>query len=187
MGRSLNSALFTQLQAPLIEPVLLASLAFRSKTEYLCSAGFDIAYSGQTYRGLGTLGGISAIQEGTEIRADGVQLMLSGIDPEILAECIADIQPLKPAELFFGLIHEGAWVGEPYRIFKGVVDSAGVVLNVKSGCTITLRLETRMALLNRASERRLTSADRHAAGYPDDTAFDWVEKLNDIALKWGTS
>jgi hypothetical protein len=59
------------------------------------------------------------------------------------------------------------------------------ISTTRDTATITLKLESRMALLNRPSQRRYTSADQHANGYSDDTAFGWVEKLNDMALRFG--
>ena len=186
MARSLDSTLQAELTAPVIEPVLFALLTFRSMTCYVCSAGFDITFDGQVYKGLGTLGGVSATREGTDVKADGISLTLSGIDPAIMGECLADIQPLAPAMLWLGLVSQGQLIGTPYRFFAGFVDTPAISLSPATA-SITLKLESRMALLNRPSQRRYTTADQHAFGYADDTAFLWVEKLNDMALKWGGS
>ena len=182
--RNLDPSLQAGLTAPVIEPVLLVQLTFRSQTCYVCSAGFNVGFNGQTFLGLGTFGGISAVQEGTELRADGISLTLSGIDPTIVTECETDIAPLAPARCWLGLMTQGQLVGVPYLFFSGVVD-APTITTTPTEATITLRLESRMALLNRPTQRRYTSADQHANGYPDDTGFAFVEKLNDIALRFG--
>ncbi len=182
--RNLDATLKANLSAPVIEPVLLVMLTFRSTTSYICSAGFNVNFNGQTYLGLGTFGGISSVQEGTEIKADGISLTLSGIDATLLSECESDIQPLAPAKCWFGLMSQGQLVGVPYLFFSGVVDTP-TISTTPTTATITLKLESRMALLNRPSQRRYTTADQHANGHPDYTAFFWVEKLNDIALRYG--
>ena len=51
--------------------------------------------------------------------------------------------------------------------------------------TIRLSLESRMIDQGRATLSRYTSADQRV-NYPDDTAFNWVETLNDQALNWGS-
>lgn len=182
--RNLDADLQTGLAAASIEPVIFAALTFRSKTCYVSSAGYDIGWQGNTYIGIGTLGGISAVRERTELKADGVTLTLSGVDPSILAECLSDIQPLQPAKLHFGLVKQGLMIGTPYCFFAGVVDKPTFAVLPES-VTISLALESRMSLLNRASQRRYTSADQHAFGYPDDSGFAYVEKLNDMAIRWG--
>lgn len=183
--RNLDPALQSGIAAPVIEPVIFAALTFRSKTCYVSSAGYDLIWQNNTYVGIGTLGGISAVRERTELKADGLTLTLSGIDPTILSECLTDIQPLQPAKLYFGLVTQGQMIGTPYCFFAGVVDKPTFAILPES-VTISLSLETRMSLLNRASQRRYTSADQHAFGYPDDTGFAWVEKLNDMAIRWGS-
>ncbi len=182
--RNLDPILKTALNAPVIEPVLFVMLTFRSQTMYVCSAGYHVKFNGQAYLGLGTFGGITATQEGTEVRADGISLTLSGIDSTILTECESDIQPLAPAKCWFGLMTQGQLIGEPYLFFSGLVDTP-TISTTRDTASITLNLESRMSLLNRPSQRRYTSADQHANGYPDDTAFSWVEKLNEIALRFG--
>ena len=183
--RNLDPTFKAGLNAPVIEPVLFSLLTFRSQTCYLCSAGFNIGWNGQVWTGLGTFGGISSVVEGTEVKADGISLTLSGIDNNILAECEADILPLAPASCWLGLMLQGGMVGVPYRFFNGVVD-APVISTTPTEATITLKLESRIALLNRPSQRRYTTADQHANGFPDDIGFSWVEKLSDMALRFGS-
>ncbi|MGA8109355.1 MAG: hypothetical protein WB974_07955, partial [Acidobacteriaceae bacterium] len=71
----------------------------------------------------------------------------------------------------------------PYLIFSGTVDKPTVEISGKT-MSITLALENKLVNLQRACQRRYTAADQHLA-YPDDIGFNWVEILNDIALRWG--
>ena len=183
--RDLDTVLEAELNAPVIEQVIMVALTFRSGTEYACSAGFNIVWNGQTYLGLGTLASISAVQEGTEIRADGLSLTLSGIDKKLLQDTENDVLPLAPAKVYYALVRQGKLVGTPYLLFGGVVDAPEISVGVDT-FSITLKLESRMALLNRASQRRYTSADQHANGYSDDTGFDYVPRLQNIAFRFGS-
>ena len=182
--RNLDPTFAAQLTQSIFSPVLFVMLTFRSQTMYLCSAPFNVTFNGQKYLGLGTLGGISSTQEGTEIQADGISLTLSGLNPNIATECESDIQPLAPAKCWLGCMNQGLLIGTPYLFFSGVVDTPTLTVTPQT-LSITLKLESRMLLLNKPSSRRYTSADQHANGYADDTAFAWVERVNDISLKWG--
>lgn len=121
--RNLDPTFRAQLTQSVFSPVLFVMLTFRSQTMYLCSAPFNVAFSGQTFLGLGTLGGISATQEGTEVQADGISLTISGLDPKIATECESDIQPLAPAKCWLGCMSQGLLIGTPYLFFSGVVDT----------------------------------------------------------------
>jgi len=78
----------------------------------------------------------------------------------------------------------GAIIGAPYLIFSGAVDKPSVEISDQT-MSITLALENKLVNLQRPSQRRYTAADQHIA-YPDDMGFNWVEILNDIALRWGS-
>jgi hypothetical protein len=131
---------------------------------------------------VGSLGAVGEIQESTEIKADGTSVQLSGIDPALLNESLNDIQLGAPATLWLGIFSEGA-VLAAYPIFVGTVDKPQIPIGPDT-ISIQLALETRMANLQRASNRRYTAADQRSY-YPSDTGFNWVETLNDISLIWG--
>jgi hypothetical protein len=101
----------------------------------------------------------------------------------LIYEALNDIRLGGPVKIWYGLMANGALIGTPYLIFKGTVDKPSVKVDDKSA-SITLACENRLVDLQRANQRRYTSADQKLA-YPTDMAFNWVETLNDIALRWG--
>jgi len=102
----------------------------------------------------------------------------------LLQASFADIQQGAPASLWFGLMSGGALIGTPYLIFSGIVDQPTIEIDTQA-LTFTLALENKLANLVRATCRRYTAADQRLY-YPDDIGFNWVEILNDVALRWGT-
>ena len=185
MPRALDPAMAAALSNGIIVPAILMMLQFRTGTRWIWNGIGDFVYNAQTYKGVGSLGKIGAISEGTELKADGVTVMLSGIDPILQAECMADIQLGAPAKIWFALFQNGAsLIGSPYLLFSGTVDQPTVTISPEA-IGISLQLENKFIDLQRATQRRYTSADQRLR-YPDDTAFSWVETLNDQALLWGT-
>lgn len=184
MSRNLDSALLAALSNGLISPVFMAVLTFKSSTQYVWSGIGNLIFNGHTYKGIGSLGKIGAINEGVEVKADGTTVTLSGIDPVLLSDSMTDIQPGAPAKLYFGLISEGILIGTPYQLYSGTMDSPSVSVGDKT-LSITIALENRMIDLSRPNARRYTSADQRIA-YPTDSGFSWVEQLVDMSLLWGT-
>ncbi len=183
MARNLASAMLTSLVSNAIIPAFLAQITFRSTTEYVWSGNGDIVYNGNTYRGVGSLGKVSMMTEGTDVHAYGLQISLSGIDASLLSESMTDVQIGAPATVWFVLLDaSGNILGSPYALFTGVVDKPTVTPGIDT-ITISLALETRLANLQRGSVRRYTAADQQVY-YPGDTGFNWVEQLNDQALRW---
>ena len=96
------------------------------------------------------------------------------------------IQLGSAAKLWFGLLDPstGAIIGAPYMIWRGLVDQPTVDVSAET-FSVTLALESTMTNLSRATCRRYTAADQRLY-YPDDTGFNFVEMLNDVANRWGS-
>ena len=184
MSRALDSTLATSLIQGLIGPVVLVMLTFRTQTCYAWSGTGVLVWGGNTYLGVGSLGKVGTITEGTTVKADGTTLELSGIDPIFLGESLTDIQPGAPAKVWFGNMINGVLIGTPYLVFSGCIDKPSITVGADT-VSIKLALENRLIDQGRATMSRYTTADQRV-NYPDDTAFDWVETLNDQALRWGS-
>ena len=103
--------------------------------------------------------------------------------PSLITETLDDIELGAPAKVYLGLMQDGAILGTPYLAFLGTMDQPGLKIGPDT-MTISLSLENKLTNLQRANQRRYTSADQRQI-YPDDTAFSWVEQENDIAERWG--
>lgn len=183
MPRTFNSAMLGGLLSNSISPCYLVDLAFTSSVAHVWGGRGNLLWNGNTYIGVGSLGAVGDVVEGTEVRAEGTTLTLSGIDAALFADCMNDIQIGAPATVWFALMDGGQIVDNPYPLFVGQVDKPTVQWGPDT-ITISLALETRMASLQRPTARRYTSADQMYP-YPDDTAFVHVEELNDQSLVWG--
>jgi hypothetical protein len=184
LGRTFDSATALELPKAQIFPAVLAQLTFKSETKFIWTGAQDLVYAGNTYLGVGALGEAGPVTESSDVRAEGTSVRLSGIALDLLSETLGDIQLGAPAKLWAAFLANGAVVGMPYLYFSGTVDKPEVLI-AKEQFNITLALENRLVNLARASMRRYTAADQHLS-YPDDTGFNWVEILNDIALRWGS-
>jgi len=183
MPRSASTLLPT-LASSFFRPAFLVMLTLRSSTQYMWSGVGPLVYSGNTYLGIGSLGQMGPISEGVEVKAEGTSLTLSGIDPALLNDCLTDIKVGAPAKIWFTALNVANHIiGTPYLLFSGQVDKPSITTGVET-ISISLALETRMFNLQRATQRRYTSADQRVL-YPDDTGFNSVESLSDVALRWG--
>lgn len=115
----------------------------------------------------------------------GIIVLYSSAEQSIsmLSEALADVQTGAPAQIWVGLMSNGAFIGSPYLTFSGLVDQPQIRAGA-STIDIMLALESRLSDLARPSGRRYTAADQKLF-YPDDSGFDWVETLNDRANRWG--
>ncbi len=182
--RNLDPALAAALQLGVVVPAIFAQLTFTSGV-YFCWTGYGpLLYAGNTYIGLGQLAGMGDVNEGTDGKADGLTLTLSGIDPTLYQDCLNDIQLGAPAIVSLALLANGQVIGQPATLFAGLVDQP-TINEAADTITVALQLENKMVNLQRPSVRRYTPADQHM-DYADDTGFNSAAILNDAAYSWGT-
>jgi hypothetical protein len=184
MSRQLDASLAAALATGNISPFFMAQLSFKSQMMWVWTGVGTLVWNAQPFLGVGSVAKIGTIQEGTDVHAYGTTVTLSGIDPVLLGESMTDMEPGAQATLWLGLLSNGSIIGSPYQLFKGAMDQPTISVGVDT-ISITLALETRMLDLSRASNRRYTSADQRLY-HPTDSAFGWVESLNDQADVWGT-
>jgi hypothetical protein len=184
--RNLDPATAAALSMQNVGYGVMAMIRFKSSTQYVWSGPGPLTASiggvAQTFTGTGSLGAIGTIDEGSDGTAEGTTASLSGIDPVFLADALTDIRIGAPAMIWLVLLTDQMTViGQPYLWFAGDVD--GPALNVGGEeIGIKLAIESKLANHERANALKYTSADQRLL-YPDDTAFDHVEELNDIALR----
>lgn len=79
MGRELDSTYAAGLTAPVIWPVNLAKIAFRSGVVNVWSGPGTLAWNGDDYLGVGLLGQVGSIAEASGVQANGTTITLHGI------------------------------------------------------------------------------------------------------------
>jgi len=184
MSRDLTSAVQAELLKMKVKPVIFVEAVFTSGTLRVWSGIGTISWNGQTWTGVGNLGGISPISEGTEPHADGIELSLSGIPTDLVTKALGECRPNAPVKVWFGFLDEAeAVIADPYQSFGGRMD----VPSVEEGgdtSTIKLRVENRLVDFNRARERRFTHEDQQT-DYPGDLGFEYVAGLQEWNGVWG--
>jgi hypothetical protein len=137
----------------------------------------------QTYIGIGQFGTISAINEVSEVNAQGITLTLSGVDPATLADATATVTQGKMAQVMLGFLSGGALVSDPVLLFQGLTDEVEMKCGAETA-TITLSLESRLSDLQRTMPIKYTDQWQEQR-YPGDLCLLSVEKIIDAQLFWG--
>ena len=186
MARSLTSGFITELGEVVKSPAIFYEGEFASGTVYLWSGLGTISWNGQTWTGVGTLVSISQVQETSEIRADGIVCILSGIDESIRSLVLSEVRQGKPGIIYIGFIDDsGAVVADPANAFDGRLDVA-TMQDGGDAIAISLSYETRLRDLERLREFRYTNESQKLI-FSDDVGFEYVPSLQDWNGTWGRS
>ncbi len=184
MARNLTTALKTEFLATGFKPIFLVEAEFTSGTIRVWTGPGNISWDSKTWTGVGDLGGISEIVEGTALRANSITLQLSGIPQALALKALDEVRSGKPCTVYFGALDSsGAVVADPFLAFRGLIDTAELVEGAEFA-TIKVNIENELVSLQMARERRYTDEDQQQE-YSGDKGFEYVPKLQEMNVLWG--
>ncbi len=131
-----------------------------------------ITFAGDTWQGVGDLGGIDGIAESSEIRANPLVVSLNGLKPEIVALALTDGYQGREVRFYQGALDTTtrALIADPYLRWSGTMNY--MTIDRERGA-IAITCESDLIDLNRASGLKYTSEDQKTL-YPGDTFFDLI-------------
>lgn len=192
MPRNIDPGTLAAMTQKIVRPVFLVEMDQQTFPLYAWSGIGNLVYNGNTYAGVGELGGIQFPSEGSDIQANGAGVSLSGIQPKDVMDALNTLQIGGQATIMMGFLND-QWqlAGAPIVVFRGLIDppqlstGAKIDANGNSPAKVSVPLESRLATLGSGQQRKLTRTDQ-ALTHPDDSGLNWQEGQNDLALIWGS-
>lgn len=185
MPRAMSTAMLAAINASELFPAIFVEATFATGPVYVWSGMGSITWNAQTWVGIGSLGSISTIDEGSTVEAKGIALTLSGIDPTLLADVLGEFSLGQPVTVYLGLFNGGALIDHPITSWAGRMDQPTIEVDGKAAM-ITINCESRLLDMNTAVDRRYT-ADDQQRDWPGDLCFNFVNAIQEMTLYWGTA
>lgn len=183
MSRELVSVLSDALDDAQISVFWACDLLFDSPNQlYFWNGVGDLSLDGNIYTGAGELIGVSEMQESSDIAAYGAKLTLTGIPKYLVSTALSEPYQGRHAKVKFGINAEGVYTA--VTVFSGEMDQMGIQYGAET-VTISLDVESRLIDLDRSRVRRYTHEDQKKR-FVDDRAFEFVTRLQDESLQWGS-
>lgn len=177
----------TKLSRAQIYPVLLVFLDWPNTPVRVWAGMGTLVWGGQSWLGVGDLGGISPVQESMDGAANGITLAISGVKATNVVEVLDNRIQGKSAKIYLGMMTTvgevaGTWDVEPYCVFDGLIDTADISSNGETS-TISVKLEKEF-IDSRSQSRRYTDQDQKI-DYPTDRGFEFVAGIANKTVLWG--
>ncbi len=186
MTRDMTAGAVTASQADQGFTVIAAAeLDFQSGFLRLHSGAGDKVLFGNTYKGIGGFGRITAIEEKAELGATLVELSISGLDNTSNNVTIALTENYRnrPATVYLAFIDSnGKIVDDPTILFRGFMDNAVIVQGKE--LSVTVRINSIMADWDRAKVSRYTNEEQQDR-FPGDRGLEFVPQMVEKEIKWG--
>jgi hypothetical protein len=171
--------------APVLELAVFVEATFATGPVYLWSGMGTITWNGQSWLGLGAIGGISPIEEGSTVEAKGITLTLSGFDSTLLPDVMSEFALLQPVSVWLACFNSGVLILNPILCFEGRMDQPMIEVTGKTA-TISINCESVMVDLNVSVDRRLSQEDQQR-DWPGDLGLAYTEKIIERSINWGKS
>lgn len=182
--RDATPAFVAALEDSIVRPAFFLEGWFASGPVYLWTGIGSISWDGHTWLGIGTIGTISAVEEGTDVQARGISIGLSGIDTTILTDVMTEMQQGLPVTVYLGLFDATpALIANPVIAFRGRMDQPTINCDGTT-CDISIQCESRLMDLNVPAERRYTNEDQQRE-YPGDRGLEFVNAIQEVTIYWG--
>ena len=198
MPRTMTSAMAAALSAPVLRPAILCSMAFAASTVYVWTGLGPMTWNDMTFLGVGDLGSISAISEGSTVEAQGLSISLNGIPSDMMTEVLTETRVLGAVNIWLALFDSaGALIASPIASYQGRMDAPSLTDDGQT-CTCSITVENVLVDLNRPVYRRYTNDDQQLdlattltrlglASTTTDTGFQFVPGVQERITFWGKS
>jgi hypothetical protein len=184
VSRDITTDVGNAASAAVVRPAFFVHLALDSGDVRVWSGAAEYELDGETYQGVGHLGGISPVEESTRVTARGIELSLSGIDSAMLSITLAERYRGRRVTIWLAFFDaDFAPIADPVQHFSGFLDTMSLHDDGDTS-TITITAESRLIDLERPRESRLTNEEQQRL-YPGDIGLEYVAGLADKALPWG--
>ncbi len=189
--RSIDSAALEALLASKGEEVMLIAITYSGGILRMTTGGRPLDWAGETWVSVGGGLTVGAIEESGDLRGEGLDLVLSGVDQSIAAILLS--QEYRGRTVFVGQAILDQTTGAVTSVitwFDGLqLDNYEISENVERGKPATSTVRTRMRHRLGEDEFRGIRANVHSHQqyYPDDTFFQHVASLTNEKIYWGTA
>lgn len=171
------------LEEPVYRPLAMVEMAFDSGTVRAHSGVGELPWEGHIFSGVSWLGKIQDWQEGEGLQAYGVQLDLSGLQGELVAESLLEHYRGRPLKIWIAFLNEnGQMVGEPVGPWRWRMSTMDGEFTGKTG-KLVLSAGSRMAWWERANVRRHTDEDQRAE-FPGDFSHEFVSGVMEKEIEF---
>jgi len=186
MARTIGSSFSTQLSSTQTRPFYAVEFEYSTPLRIWTGYG-EFTILSQTYLGLGNLVTISQVSESADTKANGIKIVASGLNTDILSTAFNQTQQGVVVNVYFGVLtttsNAQAIVDTPYEIFSGFVDT--VTINEQGETSaISFDIESKLISLERPLDLRYTDQDQKHF-FPNDKGLEFVDDIQDKVIAWG--
>lgn len=183
MAREITTATLNAAGGEVVRPLFFVLLDFEGGAQRLTSADRTMTWAGEDWLGVGGLGSIGGIEETSELQVNGVELSLSGINPDLVPVALTEPYQGRPCRIWLGFLAETyTLIADPMLIFAGRLDQMSIELGEVAAIRVTAK--SRLADWERPRIQRYTDASQRML-WSNDRGLEGVTAAANVEIVWG--
>jgi len=184
--RTLSGTNLAHIDSGHTHPCLLGKFEFGTPVYAHTGLG-TITYDTNDYLGVGTLAGLTGLEETENIVPAPVRVQLDGLNSVVLAESLDAASYGDRVTFFIGYRNDdGTLIDNPWTFYKGRVDSSSFSRGKENSVSLTIQHD--LAVLAKKIGTKYTDEEQQRR-YVGDNAFKAVEQMQTVSkdLVWGSN
>lgn len=184
MTRTVTTAVNNEFTAATLSPFFAVEMDFSDGIVRLWTGYGSITIDSNTFLAGGDILSVSSVNENSEVQANGVSVVLSGLSTSLVASALTTAYQGRDLNVYVGVLNtSGAVISDPIKVFAGKMD---VMTVDDDGATaqISITAESKLIDLERSRARRYTSEDQKI-DFPNDKGLEFITGLQDKTIVWG--
>jgi hypothetical protein len=184
MSRAFDSSTSTAFEQRHVNVITFVSLAFSSGTVYIHNGLGNYTWGGFEWLGVGDLGSVSTVEEGSDISPYGITLILSAIDPTMVGVAMNEDYYMRDVVIYVGaLSDQDSLTGTPIQVWAGHMDVMSLTAGAGGGDQISLQCESELSIFDKSSNIKYTSQQLQR-DYAGDLFFDFLPSIEGAKIQW---
>ena len=150
-------------------------------------AGTGTGTATSNWLGVGDLGSISRVEEGTDVSPYAITLTLSGLDATMSGAALTEDYFMRPVTVYLGVLDsDDVLIDTPTQIWEGLMDQMNLTVGADGGDAIQLIAESELSRFDKSKNLMYTNANQQQR-YAGDLFFSHIHKVEGAKIKWGAS
>lgn len=184
MSRGFSASVLSALSSNYVRLVTFASLDFASGTLYVHDGIGTYTWGGHDWLGVGDFGGISSVEEGSEVSPYSLSLTLSGLDSGLISSALTENYFMRDVNIYLGLLDENDdLLDTPTQIWSGFMDVMSFTVGADGGDAIELTAESELSKFDRSRNLRYTHAQQQKRD-STDLFFEFLKDIEGLKVIW---
>lgn len=171
---------------PYVTVLTFVKMEFAASTVYVHNGIGSYTWGGEDWLGVGSLGSVSQLEEGSDVSPYSITLTLSALDATLSGQALNEDYFMRPVTVYVGVLSaDDELLDDPLPMWAGFMDVMSITAGQEggSGDQIIVTCESELAAFDRSANLRYTNQTQQRL-YPSDTFFEFMPKIEGLKIKW---